>query len=82
VSFPAEGGGVAGVFTMRGGLGLIGPKAWTVSELPLPLICKVCGWWLSVGVTGSAASLLVSSSSSSSTIGLLRSRGRNSGEEG
>jgi hypothetical protein len=36
---------------------------------------------LSVGVTGSAASLLVSSSSSS-TMGILRSASRDSGEEG
>jgi len=66
LSGPAKDGGVGEVFNMSGPVLLI--FSW-----------KVGGWCESVGVRGSAASLLVSSSSSG--IGLVISTGRVSGDE-
>jgi hypothetical protein len=77
LSFPAEGGGVGEVFSMRGGV-CIAPLA---GAWPFILSWKVGGWCESMGVRGSFAASLLVSSSSSSGIGLLRSTGRDSGDE-
>src|ERR1039457_4992276 len=58
-------------------------EALSVFMAPCIFSWKVrgCEWWLSVGVTGSFAASLLVSSSSSSGMGLLRSTGRDSGDE-
>lgn len=75
----AGGGGLADVFRINGTRLCMVPSMCD-SFMACILSAKLWGFWWSTGVIGSAASLLVSSSSSSG-IGIDGSAGRDSGDE-